>query len=149
MTKQNQNLFGDVIPEKDIKVKASLEANQGWVSFFYKTCRIGDAKYAVLAGHIIQFLQGEYRTALILNQLVGEDLHPIYYEKMFPRIATYLDLVSKKVCKKHNLWQNCYLLAKSPKWYMDNALPLDDSQVWNGKELEDIRQLINVKLGLS
>jgi len=147
------NLFGDELESEKGSpiINAGKDDQQGWVSFFYKSCRIGDAKNAVLAGEMIKNLQGEYRVALILNQLVGEDLHPIYYAKVFPLVERYLTMMERKIYKKHNLWQNVYILAKSPKWYMDSALNniRSEASLWNGEELEKIRQYINVELELS
>ena len=118
-----------------------------WVSYLYKSCRIGDARNACIAAELVKHMAGEYYLSLVLNQLVGEDLHPVYHAKLLPNCQAYVDLLGRKINKYHNGVQLTYQIAKSPKWYMDNVMDgLKDSDVYNGMELEAIRQEINVQL---
>lgn len=143
-----EKLFGGSEEENKPK-KPSQDKMWDFLSLFYKSARIGDARMAVICAEIIRQTIGEMRVVLTLNQLVGEDLHPVYYHKMFPIVAGWTQVLTNKIQKGHNLWQSVYMLAKCPKWYMDNIVTdLKDESIWSGLELEDIRQEINCKLEL-
>jgi len=130
--------------------RLSNDKAQAFVSLLYKSARIGDAKTAMVMAGVIKACQGEMRLVGIMNQLVGEDLHPIYYQKLFPLMQSWDALVRNKVSKGHNTSQNVYLLAKAPKWYMENSYvaKLTDTDIWDGVELEAYRQHIAVELEL-
>jgi hypothetical protein len=114
-----------------------------FVSLLYKSARIGDAKTAVVCAEVIRQIIGEYRVILILNQIIGEDVSPLYYSKIYPVVGSYTATFQSKIQKNHNLWQTTYLIAKSPKWYMDNAIKkFNEVDFFNGEELENIRQYL-------
>lgn len=145
------DLFNTQPEEVSTKPRSTKYDSISWdfLSLLYKSARIGDARTAVICAEVLRQISGEYRVILTLNQLVGEDLHPLYYQKIMPIVSAYTDVNGRKINKGHNLWQSVYLLAKSPKWYMDNITAgLSDADVWNGLELEDIRQEVNVTLEL-
>lgn len=155
----NDSLFGKASEETPTSKPARAPApapsaelvTKSWdfLSYMYKTCRIGDAKSAVVCAEMLRQIIGEYKVVNTLNQLVGEDIHPLYYAKLQPVIHAYTETLSAKILKGHNLWQSVYLIAKAPKWYMDNAVQkFNEKDFYDGKELEDIRQYINIELKL-
>jgi hypothetical protein len=118
-----------------------------FVSLLYKSARIGDAFTAIVCAEVIRQIKGEYRVILILNQLIGEDVHPLYYSKIQPVINAYTQTYNAKIDKSHNLSQSTYLVAKSPKWYMDNIITkYDERDYFSGSELEEARQYISTDI---
>lgn len=152
------NLFGEneeVIKEEP-KPRATYNADPAletvhwdFVSLLYKSIRIGDAQTACVCANVIKQIKGEYRVVLILNQIVGEDVHPLYYSELLPVVQSYTTLFHSKIEKWHNLSQITYLLAKAPKWYMDSMTKrFTHTDFYSGEELERIRQYVATEINI-
>lgn len=154
-----QTLFEKLPVEDELKDEASeleevlkktpntsgkkLENNEKYaiVSYFYKSCRIGDAKMAMILGEYIYRGVGEYYLALILSQLIGEDCHPKMFGRYYDMVKTYLNAVSTSKQKWHDHAHCTYIVAKATKWYQSDEY----EPVISGVELEELRHIIKEK----
>ena len=130
--------------DKPIKNKTPLETGGGrmdkqtqanLISYFYKSCRIGDAKTALIIAEKFKQSGMELYIARTLIQLIGEDCSPYEFQRLYPTITSYFTNVLRKSNRGHDMWHCVYAVAKARKWY----------QTEDGIELEKIRHIIKEK----
>jgi len=116
---------------KEEKEKISQDEKYKLISFLYKSCRIGDYENAMKVAEILRKNGLEFYVAQTLVQLVGEDLAPSEWQRLYPTISEYYRNVREKRQKYHDLPQAVFAVARAKKWY----------QTEDGEKLEVMRQI--------
>ncbi|MEM3554238.1 MAG: hypothetical protein QXU79_00235 [Candidatus Micrarchaeaceae archaeon] len=124
-----ENLFGT----EDAKLELSEGEFSALKSYFYKTCRIGAWKQAIIAGEYIKRAKGAKEVLRLLLTLLTEDGDPDEVARIAPTL--YAAMQPGAYHPPHLLWHLIYLVATCKKWY----------ETKRGQELEQARHIVKEK----